>query len=223
MWAKGFGGAGMQRGHRVAASSSGDVYVAGTFEGSIDLGGGALESHGGTDVFVAKLDGSGAHLWSVALGDALAEETFGLTVRSDGNVVVSGSFEGAVDFGGGVLSSAGDSDGFVVALDPTSGAHICSSRVGGPGYDVVSAVAAEDDGDTDIIGMFGATADLGAVDWWALASATSSMHGSAGASPSSAPASAVPVTITAGASPPCPAVWCWAWTPTAPWTSGAGR
>ena len=165
VWAKRFGGAGMQRGHRVAASATGDVYVAGTFEGSIDLGGGALSSQGATDVFVAKLDGSsGAHLWSFAFGNALAQETFGLTVRSDGNVVVSGSFEGVVDFGGGALTSAGDSDGFVVALDPASGAHICSSRVGGPAYDVVSEVAAEDDGDTDIIGMFGDTADLGSIE-----------------------------------------------------------
>jgi hypothetical protein len=163
LWAKRFGGAGMQRGHRVAAGATGDVYVAGTFEGSIDLGAGTLASQGATDVFVAKLDGSGATLWSVAFGNALAQETFGLTVRSDGNVVVSGSFEGAVDFGDGVLTSAGDSDGFVVALDPASGAHICSSRVGGPGYDVVSDVAAEDDGDTDIIGMFGATATLGEI------------------------------------------------------------
>jgi hypothetical protein len=164
VWAKRFGGAGLQRGHRVAASATGEVYVAGTFEGSIDLGGTPLLAQGSTDVFVAKLDAGGAHLWSFAFGDELGQQAYGLAVRSDGYVVVSGSFEGEIDFGGDPLVSAGDSDGFVVALDPTSGAHACSTRIGGTGYDVVSALAAEDDGDTDIIGMFGADAKLGTID-----------------------------------------------------------
>jgi hypothetical protein len=48
--------------------AAGNRYVAETFTGSIDLGGGPLVSAGGSDVYVAKYAASGAHLWSRRFG-----------------------------------------------------------------------------------------------------------------------------------------------------------
>ncbi len=104
-----------------------DVLVTGALVGSVDFGGGALTSAGGKDVFVVKLDETGAHQWSVRYGDAGTDQR-GQAIASDfeGNVLVSGVFDGSIDFGTGALtlphcpSEAWCNDsGFVVKLDPT--------------------------------------------------------------------------------------------------------
>ena len=52
--------------------------------------------------------------------DHVLLDQWGTGVASDaaGNVLVTGFFEGTVDFGGGPLMSAGSSDVFVVKLEP---------------------------------------------------------------------------------------------------------
>jgi hypothetical protein len=87
--------------------ADGSVLATGLFSGAIDFGGGPLVSAGLTDIFVAKLDRTGVHLWSQAFGDASNQNGNGITVDSMGNVLVAGYFEGEVDFGGGPLVSAG--------------------------------------------------------------------------------------------------------------------
>jgi hypothetical protein len=127
LWSKRFGDASLQVGFG-GSDAAGNVLVTGYFEGTVDLGGGPLTSAGSYDVFVAKLDPSGNHLWSQRFGDASLQAGFG-TIDASGNVLVSGHFEGTVDFGGGPLSSAGGLDAFIAKLDP-AGNHLWSKRFG---------------------------------------------------------------------------------------------
>ena len=78
--------------------------VAGSFEGSIDLGGGPLASAGGDDVFVAKLDPRGNHVWSKRSGDRQAQHGRALAVDPSGNLVLAGDAQGALDFTGAAQS-----------------------------------------------------------------------------------------------------------------------
>ena len=57
-------------------------------------------------------------MWSKRFG--ITGEQFGNAVATDGanNVFVTGTFSGTVDFGGGVLTSAGDADLFVAGFAP---------------------------------------------------------------------------------------------------------
>ena len=162
VWSKSFGDdAPVQHGHRVATSVAGDVYVTGDFDGTIDFGGGALASNGGTDVFLAKLGPDGTYAWAHSFGDGLEERAHGLAVRPNGDVVLTGRFQGTIDFGGQPLVSAGDSDAFLAIFD-ASGAHLCSTRFGGTASDMGADVAAEEDGDVVLVGMFQGTMQLGA-------------------------------------------------------------
>jgi len=90
------------------------------FIGTVDFGGGNLVSAGGWDIFVAKYDPAGTHLWSQRFGDT--EDDHGESVATDasGNVFVTGDFFETVDVGGGNFVSAGLSDIFVAkyASDP---------------------------------------------------------------------------------------------------------
>jgi hypothetical protein len=105
----------------VAADASGNVIVTGFFEGAADFGGDTLICAGGEDIFVAKYDASGAHQWSQRLGSTAGDQGLAVAVDGSGDVIVTGRFEGTVDFGGGDLTSAGGSDIFVAKYSDAVG------------------------------------------------------------------------------------------------------
>ena len=65
-----FGDGAAQSGKAVAIDAAGGVFVTGDLAGSIDFGGGALMSAGGTDVFLASFTTTGAYVWAKRFGDA---------------------------------------------------------------------------------------------------------------------------------------------------------
>jgi len=108
LWSKRFGSTSFDQGYGVAVDDSGNVVVTGSFNGTVNFGGGGLNSAGSFDIFVAKFSGAeGSHLWSKRFGSTSDDWGRGVAVDGSGNAVVTGSFLGTVDFGGGGLSSGG--------------------------------------------------------------------------------------------------------------------
>jgi hypothetical protein len=132
VWSNRFGnGAGAYRGS-IAFDGAGNTIVTGYFAGSINFGGMTLNSAGSTDIYIAKFDNIGNHLWSARFGDIQSQESYsprGLDVAADasGNVVLIGELNGSADFGGGALTSTADNDLFVAKFD-LNGAHLWSKR-----------------------------------------------------------------------------------------------
>jgi hypothetical protein len=115
VWSKRFGSTGSDQGSEVAVDSGGNVAVTGLFDGTVDFGGGGLTSAGSGDIFVADFSGvDGSHLWSRGFGSVGTDQGIGAAVDSSGNVLVTGRFQGTVDFGGTLLTSAGSFDIFVI-------------------------------------------------------------------------------------------------------------
>lgn len=112
-WSRRFGDPDLQLLQAVAIDGSGNIIIAGGFNGTIDFGGVALVSAGERDIFVAKLDPSGNHIWSKRFGAVGHQQAHGVAVDDNANVVLSGVITGSVDFGGSALSSAGNSDVFI--------------------------------------------------------------------------------------------------------------
>jgi hypothetical protein len=120
----------------VAIDSVENVIVAGAFSRTLAFGALSLESAGGQDVVIAKLDAGGHPVFALRFGDAGVEQRAqAVAIDGDDNVLVSGVFDGSLDFGGGALNApdAGCADatacrwgGFVVKLD-ASGNHVWSS------------------------------------------------------------------------------------------------
>ncbi|MFT3768699.1 MAG: hypothetical protein QM820_24905 [Minicystis sp.] len=136
LWVRSFTGGQLET-HTLATTPSGEVVLAGSVTGTMDFGGGPLVSAGGFDVFVAKLDGAGEHLWSRRFGDADLQRASAVTVDASGDVILAGTFFNAIDLGGGPLQSPGEHSPFVAKLD-AHGEHVWSRRVPGAGSSLVS-------------------------------------------------------------------------------------
>jgi hypothetical protein len=78
--------------------------VTGYFKGTVDFGG-ELLSRSGEDlgVFLLGLSPAGEHVTSSAYGAAGQHVGFGLLVRLDGSLLMTGAAIGRIDFGGGPL------------------------------------------------------------------------------------------------------------------------
>ena len=87
-------------GRKIAIDGNGNVYVSGEFYGSSDFGTTILSSVGGNrDGFVAKLNSAGTSVWTKSVGEnGSFNSSPDLVVDSIGNVFVSVSFSGTVDF-----------------------------------------------------------------------------------------------------------------------------
>jgi hypothetical protein len=83
----------------LATDASGNVYAVGSFDATIDLGGGTLTSAGDRDIFIGKLDSNLGHVWSKQWGDDLYQIPLGVTVLSNGNFAVPGIYGGNLNFG----------------------------------------------------------------------------------------------------------------------------
>lgn len=151
----------------VAVAVGGDVVLAGSADGKVDFGGGALNG-GNEDVVIARLDADGGHRWSRRFGGGQAQLATAVAVDAAGNAVVTGTFWGKLDFGaqGGppdehALASAGESDGFVVKLD-ADGEVQWARRFGDALYHQAgTAVAVDGKGNIVLAGWFKGTLGLG--------------------------------------------------------------
>ncbi|MCA9668722.1 MAG: hypothetical protein KC503_24180 [Myxococcales bacterium] len=162
-WSTSLGGAGSDDSKGLALDGSGEVVVAGIFNGTIAIGARSFASKGSDDVFLARLSSSTGQLrWARAFGGAKRDYLLGVAAGSDGSVAITGYFEGDASFGGATFSVIGarSSDAFVARYD-AAGAHLWSKALGGNNLDLGNAVAIDAQGGVVIAGTFASTASFG--------------------------------------------------------------
>jgi hypothetical protein len=100
----------------VGVFPGGDLLLAAAFHGTIDFGGGPLQSVGAEDGAVARLSASGAQLWSERFGAPGATVAWtGPSVDPTGGAALSALVKGgSVDFGDGAVAPGG----VLLKLDP---------------------------------------------------------------------------------------------------------
>jgi hypothetical protein len=162
-WAKGFGDAADQDAYDIALAPNGDLVVAGGSGGTIDFGGGPLTPQAPAEgMYLARIDGTGAHVWSKIYGGAMST---GFLARlafdpKTAELVVAGWFDDTIDFGGNPLVSKGFFDAFITRLSP-EGAHVVSASYGSPMPDGVFGMGLLPTRDPIIGGIHFDTFDLG--------------------------------------------------------------
>jgi hypothetical protein len=112
-WAKQWGNATV---YSVAVDKFGDLVVAGFFSGTADFGGSPKTSAGAYDMFLVKYSGvDGSYKWDKTFGSSGNDYGYGVaTDPNNGNVILTGTAGGQIDFGKGPLASGGI---FLAAFD----------------------------------------------------------------------------------------------------------
>lgn len=162
LWSQRFGSTGNDMGTAVAADSLGNIYVGGTFEGTVDFGTGPLTSSGLRDIFVVKYNSSTAGVvWARKYGSTGDDMLSGIALDSAGDVAIAGKFQGSVSFGGATLTSAGADDAFVAKITGASAAHSWSRRFGAASGDLATGVAVDGSNNVVLAGYFAGSVDFG--------------------------------------------------------------
>lgn len=123
-WAYPFGGNLEEVPNSLKVDSIGQIFITGFFKGTCDFDPGAglsyMSSNGERDAFVLKLDPSAGLLWVHSMGDFDDDQGNDIDVDKNGNVFLTGLFEGSVDFDPGpgtYLIQSYSRDAFVQVLD----------------------------------------------------------------------------------------------------------
>src|SRR6185503_6033115 len=157
-------GTGTASGFETLISSDKTIYVAGTYTGSITIGGTVLNAAvGAQDMFIAAFDSVSALLWVKVISGSINEFVNDLEFDQSGNLILTGSFTGIVDLDPGPgtdnHTSAGNLDIFFAKYS-TAGDLISGKRIGGTGNDNGTAILSDPSGNIYLAGYFNNTVDF---------------------------------------------------------------
>ncbi len=160
-WVYTAGRQGRDRGRKIALDSSGNVYVVGYYQQTVDFGGGDVTSNQSFDAFLLKLNSSGTFQWVKSYGGSFGNDLGrDVAIDSSDNIYMLGAFRTTVDFGGGDVTSNGNADVFLVKFN-SSGVFQWVYTAGGTGDDGVRALALDSGDNPYITGNFASTVNFG--------------------------------------------------------------
>ena len=147
----------------LALDSNDNPYITGSFRDTVNFGGGNITAANTDDLFILKLNSSGAYQNIYTSNIDTSQKGKGLAVDSSGNIYATGTFSGTVDFGGGNITTSGN-DIYLLKLN-SSFAFQWVKRFavdnGGAGLALGLAVTVDEDGNVYSVGQIGSTIDLG--------------------------------------------------------------
>ncbi len=167
VWAYAFGGAQDDFAHDVATDNTGNAFVAGTFNGTVDFDPSSAvvskTSAGGTDGYLLKINANGTFAWVITFGGSSLDEAVAVTVDNNGNPTVMGNFIGTVDFDPGAAqlskTSLGARDNYIVKLD-SGGNLIWAQAFGGVFNEFTTTIAVDGQGGIVAAGIFSDQVDF---------------------------------------------------------------
>ncbi|MCF8252986.1 MAG: hypothetical protein K9H61_03410 [Bacteroidia bacterium] len=151
-WPRIGGGEGTDAAGGVATDPSGNVYVAGTYNGSAYFG---LNQVIGSSnqIFLAKYTSAGALVWIQTAGGNGEDAASSVSVDNNGNSYVVGSFRNSANFGTTTVTSNGSDDAFIAKYN-ANGVLQWVRTLGGSGQDVAFWTKTFDNGDVVATGYY---------------------------------------------------------------------
>jgi hypothetical protein len=145
--------------HAVAVDPVGNCYLTGSFTGTTSFGTTNVTSAGGSDVFVAKYDRSGALLWVVQQGGGFDDSGRGIAVDGTNGCFVTGLRQS---------SSSATSRDIIIAKYSATGALQWQRQPAGSSSDAGMAAASDASGNVYITGWITGQVNFGATNLTAL-------------------------------------------------------
>jgi hypothetical protein len=185
-WVHRIGGAASEFGYGVATDGSGNVFVSGAFQGTVDF---QADWGGGTDlktapqvspsipvssIFLTKINANGTYGWTRTMGDIGTDRPRDVCTDGSGNIYVCGEFSSnPLDFRADwgvptdIKTHTGSNEGFVTRVN-ADGSYGWTFAIGGAGSDSIWGVVADGMGNIYVTGDFPQTVDF-RDDWGAPA------------------------------------------------------
>ncbi len=169
-WAYQAGGTVFEYGQAIAVDPSGNVYVTGTFSGTVDFDPSASSANltgfsGSADIFLAKYTSAGAFVWVKQIGGTNTEKAYDVACDATG-AWLAGNFMGTCDFDPSAavsnttsLGGGSDGDGFFAKYD-VSGNYQWGVRIGSTANDRVMGIAVDGSQNCYITGFIGYNTDF---------------------------------------------------------------
>ena len=167
LWAKSIGNTGSDVSDDIYVDASNNVFITGYFSLTVDFdpdfGTYELTALGGGDCFILKLNTEGEFIFARSFGDGLTERGAGIITDESGNIYVTGTYQGTVDFDPGFgifdITSVGEEDVFIQKLD-ADGNLIWAKSIGGANEEKVSSIKVDSDENIYIAGTYEGTCDF---------------------------------------------------------------
>ena len=116
-WVKSYGSnSGNDLGRDVAIDSNDNIYMLGTYRGTVDFGAGDVVATD-ADIFLIKFNSSGVFQWVYTAGGTGFDDSRALALDSNDNPYITGSYSNTVNFGGGNITAANTNDLFILKLN----------------------------------------------------------------------------------------------------------
>jgi hypothetical protein len=135
-WVKSFGGTQNDYSYKISTDNTGNLYVSGRFLSTVDFDPSAatytISSNGNTDAFIAKYTSAGNFVYVNTFGQTGYDEVSYHQTDLTGNVYLTGSFGGIVDFDPSpatyTLSAGGGNSIYTAKYSPT-GAFLWANKI----------------------------------------------------------------------------------------------
>ncbi|MBE7440905.1 MAG: T9SS type A sorting domain-containing protein [Flavobacteriales bacterium] len=155
------------RGISLDIDNNGNIYSTGFFQGTADFDPSnntySVTSEGSFDIYILKLDSSGNFLWVNTYGSTLHDAGFSLSLDNQGDLCVTGYYQGTIDFDQGSevhnLTTKGEEDIFILKMD-TSGSFIWAKSIGSVWTDLGSFISNDKHGNIYVNGHYRNTVDF---------------------------------------------------------------
>ncbi|MDP4268259.1 MAG: hypothetical protein Q8880_12600, partial [Bacteroidota bacterium] len=159
LWAVKAGGSEYDASSAITTDVSGNIYVTGSFQGSVNFGATTLNSSTGNE-FVVKYNDAGICQWALNFYSGNSKVKQAITTDMSGNIYISGGFSNTATFGSLTLTSAGESDVFIVKYN-SAGLVQWGVKAGGTEYEGANNITCDTYGNIYVTGSFQGSANFG--------------------------------------------------------------
>lgn len=157
---KAYGSTGSDGSTSLEANSAGEIFMAGYFEETVQIGTQTLVSNGNLDMFVVKFDGSLNALWSQTVGSTGGDLALDLSTHTDGGCFFTGLFYATVMAGDFELQGGGT----LVARLNSAGLFNWAIRFANAGIDLGGrGIDSDAEGAVTVTGNFNQPFEIGGV------------------------------------------------------------
>jgi hypothetical protein len=160
VYLKSYGGMGDQLVQSLTSDGT-SVFLGGSYQYDLTIGAALPTTNGNTAGFVAKLGASGAPVWAKGYGALQGTAVNGIALDGGGNVLITGIYDGTVQFDANpAITTKGYDDVFVAKLDP-SGTALWSRGFGDADEQTGKGVVTDQAGDVFVTADFSGVLDFG--------------------------------------------------------------